>query len=216
MTRRWLSTPPGRWLSVLMVLAGGGGAASIAGAMLTADQSTPGNRVAVIDVIRIFNECQRQKDLDEELKGLQQKLDAESRTRKLKIDETQAELNRLDPSDPAYTKKMQDLMQMQIEYKNWFDMKQAMLTREVSVWSWRIYREISDICETVAKQNAIDLVLYKGEFPPVSADPDETRNRIRGRMIVYNSSEIDITQAVLEQLDAQYRAQPAKPMLQVP
>ncbi len=216
MTRRWLSTPPGRWFSVLMVLAAGGAAASIAGAMLTTDQSTPGNRVAVIDVIRIFNECQRQKDLDEELKGLQQKLDAESRTRKLKIDETQAELNRLDPSDPAYTKKMQDLMQMQIEYKNWFDMKQAMLTREVSVWSWRIYRELTDICETVAKQNAIDLVLYKGEFPPVSSDPDETRNRIRNRVIVYNSSEIDITQAVLEQLDAQYRSQPAKPMLQVP
>jgi hypothetical protein len=32
-------------------------------------------------------------------------------------------------------------------------------------------------------------------------------------MVVYNSPEIDITQAVLEQLDAQYRAQPAQPMI---
>jgi Skp family chaperone for outer membrane proteins len=202
-----------RWPSILLILAGCGGAAAIAGAVLTTDQSTPGNRVAVIDVIRIFNECQRQKDLEAELKTLQESLDAESRTRKLKIDQTQAELNRLDPSDPAYTRKMEELMEMQIQYKNWFDFMQAKLTREVSVWSWRIYRETSDICATVAKQNGIDLVLYRDEFPPVSADPDETRGRIRSRMVVYNSPEINITQAVLEQLDAQYRAQPAQPMI---
>lgn len=173
-------------------------------------------RVAAIDVAAAFNEYQRQKDLTEEMNKLRKQLDEENRARLQKIDAKQKELDMLDANDPAYVKRMRDLLAMQIEYKNWFDLKQAELSREVSVWTARIYREITQAVEQVAQREGFDLVLYQQEFPPASLDPEEMKNRIRNRTVVYTSPAADLTQAALDKLNADYRAAPAAPMLNVP
>ncbi len=173
-------------------------------------------RVAAIDVAAAFNEYQRQKDLTEEMNKLRKQLDEENRARLQKIDAKQKELDMLDPNDPAYVKRMRDLLAMQIEYKNWFDLKQAELSREVSVWTGRIYREITQAVEQVAQREGFDVVVYQQELPPASLDPEELKTRIRNRSVVYVNPAADLTQAALDKLNADYRATPAAPMLNVP
>lgn len=173
-------------------------------------------KMAAIDIVVVFNEYQRQKDLTEEMRKLRTALDDENKQRLQKIDAKQKDIDALNPEDPAYVKKMREVLAMQIEYKNWFDLKQAELGREVAVWTSKVYKEISQAVELVAQQQGYDLVFYREEFPPVSVDPEEIRNRIRARTVVYANPNCDITQVVLEKLNQDYRSAPSAPMLNVP
>ena len=185
------------------------------GSMGTPAGQAPG-RIATIDVVLINNEYQRQKDLTEEMMRLQQGLKAESDTRIQKIDAAQAVLNALDPADPAYKKKMQDLFAMRLDYKNWGELKQAMMAGEAAVWTHTIYKEITDAAARIAEQEGIDAVLYRDELPPAINDVQELQNIIRQRKLVYANPRIDITQTVLTALNAAYRAQPARQMISIP
>ena len=189
---------------------------SIAVGSMVAPNGQAGTRVATIDVVLIVNEYQRQKDLSEEMLRLQQALSAESETRTQKIDAAQAELNAFNPTDPAYKKTMQDLFAMRIDYKNWHELKQAMMTGEVAVWTHTIYKEIVDAASSIAQREGIDVVLYRDEFPPVINDVQEMRNIIRQRKMIYSNPQIDMSQAVLSALNAAYRAQPVRQMINIP
>lgn len=176
---------------------------------------TATGRVACVDVVRVFNEFQRQKDLSDEMNTLQQQLQQEDTTRRQQIDTKQAEIDRLDPNDPTFNSRTRELLAMTIDYRNWRDLKQADLTREVGVWSVRIYQEIRNAVEEIAERDGYDLVLYRGQFEPASWDPEVIKEQIRSVQVLYASPGADITQIVTDKLNTDYRAQPRTKMLNV-
>jgi Skp family chaperone for outer membrane proteins len=173
-------------------------------------------RIACVDVVQVFNEFQRQKDLTEEMKELQDKLTDENKQRRQKIDALQAELDKLDPDDATYVTRMREMLAMQIDYKNWVDLKQADMSREIGVWSVRIYKEIVKAVAELAKRDGYDLVLYRGQFEPTSMEPDQVKEQIRSNHLLYANPSIDITQVVTDKLNKDYRAQPRVKMMLVP
>ncbi len=181
-----------------------------------AAKSTATGRVGCVNVVVVFNGFQRQKDLTEEMNQLQARLQEENRQRRDKIDALQAELERLDPDDPTYVQRTRDLLAQQIDYKNWVDLRQADLTREVGLWTVKIYREILKATEALAEKEGYDLILYKGEFEPTSMDPETVKDLIRANQVLYAHNSIDLTQAVLDKLNNDYRAQPRMKMMYVP
>lgn len=181
-----------------------------------APPSGGGARVACIDVVRVFNEYQRQKDLSEEMKQVQQKLELENQQRRQRIDSLQATLDAMNQNDPAYVQKLREMMEMQIDYKNWFEVRQASLNREIAFWSAKMYREIAKATEDIAQQQGYDIVLYKDEFQTAATDPNEVREQIRVRKLIYANPRVDLSQVVQEKLNADYRATPQKQMIQVP
>ncbi|MFO0838286.1 MAG: OmpH family outer membrane protein [Phycisphaerae bacterium] len=202
------------WTGILMGAAAAG-VLTLATTSLTA-QTPParaGTRVAVVDVVKIFGECQRQKDLSEELKQLQEKLEAENVKRRQAIDALQATVDALDPNDPTRPAKTRELLARQIDYKNWFDLQQAAVAREVAVWTAKIYDDIVATTAAQAEKDGIDLVTYRDEFPIKSADPNEVQAQIRNRKVIYSRKEIDLTDMVLNKVDTDYRAKPKQPML---
>lgn len=173
-------------------------------------------RVATLDVVKVFNEFQRQKDLSEEMKQLQDKLQAENTTRRNKLDEEEASLSKISQDDPTYVARTRELLAKQIEYKNWSDLKQADVTREIALWSCRIYTEIAKAAGDVAQEQGYDIVLYKDEFECNTTNPDQIREQIRSRKVIYGSPSVDISQLVLDKLNSDYRAKPRAPMMFVP
>ncbi|MEW6250869.1 MAG: OmpH family outer membrane protein, partial [Planctomycetota bacterium] len=156
---------------------------------------------------------QRQRDLLEEINQYRSKLQAEDTRRKQEIDKLQAEVDKLDPEDPTAVQRMRQLLQVNIEYKNWREMKQADTGRELGLWSIRIYNEVARAVEDVARRDGYDFVFYKGQFVPQSMDPEVIKDQIRGNHLLYNHPALEITQAVLDKLNGDYRAQPRQPML---
>lgn len=181
--------------------------------------STPAaatGKVATIDVVRTFNELQRQKDLDDELKQIRERLELENQTRQQKIDAVRATVDAMDPADPNYGAKLRELQQLQIDYKVWFESMQAGIAREVAVWTSKIYVEISKSVGEIAAQQGVDVVTYREEFQPPGLDPDGVRNAIRQRKVVWSSDACDLTMQVVEKLNTAYRSQPKQKMIQMP
>lgn len=182
-------------------------------------QNTPAapaatGRVACADIVKIFSEYDRQKDFINEIKTAQEKLQAEDQTRRAELDKIQADIGKLSPEDPTYRPRMKDLQAKSIDYKNWSDIKQAAMNREIGVWSAQFYQEITNAAKMVAQQQGYDAVFYKDEFEvPANLDPQAIREQIRGRKLIYVNPAVDLTQAILDRLNTEHRAKPKQPML---
>ena len=208
------------WYRAGMVLAASAAALFLAPTLGRANGnqagSSPRGRTATIHVGQVFDECQRQKDLNDELHKKKVELDDENQRRLAQIDRLKALTDAIDAKDPAKLQEMRKLMSMQLEYKVWFEMQQAELAREVAVWTARIYGDITAACETIAKRDGYDVVLFQEPMPQLSGDPDAIKAQIRNRVVVYADPRVDVSQAVLDQLNATFRAQPGGPMLNIP
>lgn len=206
-----------RIFSGLIIGAALGAMLSSVGALWANGNATLTGRVAAVDVSVVFSEYQRQKDLSEEFKNKKDALDRENQSRRNAIETSQAQVDRMDPNrDPLYPAKVRELLQMQIEYKNWFDLNEADLAREVGVWTAKIYNEIVTAAGDMAQKEGIDLVVYKDDFRPTNYNVDQIRQQIAARKILFASTAADISNQLLEKLNAQYRTQPRTNMLQVP
>ena len=171
--------------------------------------------VACLDVIRIFNEYERQKDLTEEMRAVNQEMQDEEQRRRGQIDTLQATLDAMSDGDPARVKRQREMFQLSLDYKNWGELMQADMAREIGLWTRRVYKEATAVTETVAQRQGFDLVVYKDQPELIGYDPDALRDQIRSRKLVYASDAVDITQTVLDKLNADYRAQPKMQMLQL-
>ncbi len=196
----------------VVVAAGVLGAAS----RLVANQKSAGaGKLAAVDIVYVFNEYQRMKDLEEERKSVTDRLQKENEERRKKIDAMQVTLEQMQPTDPAYRQRTQEMLRMQIEYKNWYDLMQADLAREIGVWTRKVYLEIIEATTELAKREGIDLVIYHEDFTPTGFDPDTIKQQIRERKVIYASENATITRRVLDELNSKYRAQPRQQMMQL-
>ncbi|MBI5865257.1 MAG: hypothetical protein HZB38_12250 [Planctomycetes bacterium] len=107
-----------QWLG--LAVGGAVGLVLASGGMLTAqNKGTATGRVVAVDVVKVFAEYLRQKDLSEEMKQKEDQLQKENQTRRDSIEAAQAQVDRMDAGkDPLYAAKVRELLQMQIEYKN--------------------------------------------------------------------------------------------------
>lgn len=194
-----------------------GGVLFAAVGVLTAQNSsrTPTGPIASVDVVVLFNEYQRQKDLTEELRQKQDELQQVSAEKRARLDSMQATLDAMDPADPTYMNKTRELRSETISYKVWSEIVQADMEREVAIWTVRVYQEILAAIKEVAEAQGIDAVFYRENFEAASFDPEVIRGQIRNRKVLYASQATDLTSTLLDNLNRAYRAQPQKPMLQI-
>ena len=176
-----------------------------------------GTHVGSINIGAIFREYQLKKDLDEEMKQYEDKMQLEMDSRRKRIDQMQATVDAMNPNDPTYSDQTRAVLKAQVEFKNWIDMAQADMTRELALWTTRIYGEILQMTEEVARRDGYDIVLYHDQFQPGSLDPQAIQNQIAQRRVIYVSPQADVTTTVLDALNARYRAQPPSgPKIRVP
>lgn len=178
---------------------------------------TPTGRVAALDIVKTFNEYDRQRQLGDEMKKEQSRLQAEDTKRRQDLDGMRSALDTLNPTDPTYAKRTRELLAKQIDYKNWLDLTQAQINREIGLWSAQMYKDIVLAAEQLSVANGYDMVIYKDEFElPANLDPQAIRDQIRARKLIYANPAIDITNQIIEKLNGEYRSKPVQPMLQIP
>ncbi len=173
-------------------------------------------RVASVDVVKVYNDYQRQRDLQDQLRAVQERLQAENDQRRQKIEQLQAQVDAMQPTDPNYNMRARELLALQIDYKNWAEINQAALTREVGVWTAELYKDILKAVAEIAEKENFDMVFYRDEFDPQTVDPQQIREQIRNRKLLYARNSTDLTQKLVEKLNADYKAQPPRQMLNMP
>ncbi len=183
---------------------------------LQAQGTAGGATIGAVDVVRVFNEYQRQVDLNGELTQIRTQLEAENTTRRQKLEMMATALDNMDPEDPTFPGKRQEILKLQLEYKNWADLMQARLAGEVSIWSGRVYEEILRATEAIADSRGLEVVLnMDAPFQPLMDNPDAVREQISNRRVLHVRPSANITDAVINTLNSKYASEPKKMMMDI-
>ena len=167
-------------------------------------------RVAVVDIVKVFNDYNRTKQINERLN--KEQLDLQNQ-RKQKLDRVEAlksQLDSLHPDSKDYYQRQKELLEISIDLKNFTEIKAEEVKREFRVLTEDIYSEMLKTIETVAKEEGYDIVLYL-DLTDIHGDtfPD-LLEKIRERKVLYSSKNIDITQNVLDSLNQAYKLKDTK------
>ncbi len=178
--------------------------------------TSSGARIAVVDFVRIFDECAQIKDLNDLIRVKQQALKTEAEQRRDVIESKQLELTTaLRPGSLDYETRRKDLMRLRMEANVWLQMSEQDLDKQKFDWTRIIYENALKAAADVAKENGFDVILQKKEFDPNNIEPTvaNIRRIIQDRAVVYSAPEVDVTTSVIRRLDASYKAAGGKAQL---
>ena len=170
--------------------------------------ATGSRPIAVLDLVRVFNECAQIKDLNEMIRQRTDEVTKEANQRKEVIDNKNRELEAFQAGKPDYENRRKDLMRLNVEANVWFKMQEEELEREKFEWTRTIYERSIVVAGEIAKEQGYDAVLQRVDFKPTEIEQtvQTLRRVLQDRIVIYNVPEIEITDVVVRRLDAQYNA----------
>jgi Skp family chaperone for outer membrane proteins len=162
-------------------------------------------RVAVIDIVKVFNEFQRTKEVSERLNKEQAELQNQRKLKIDRIDALKAQLDNLNPDSPDFYKRQKELLALSIELKNFTDLSTENLKTEFRVQTEDIYKEMLKAIESVAKEQGYDLILYQDTMDIHGDSWPVLLEKIRERKVLYSAKQIDVTRIVLDYINQAYK-----------
>lgn len=172
-------------------------------------------RVAAVDLVRVFNEWEQITALNNEFRKVREDLNREAETRRKALDELELKLRAYRPGSPDYAAVRKELVDQSIAFKVWFETKQQEVRGEEFRWMSTSYETACDVIRRMAERDGWDIVM---QIEPFSADAAQEelpalQAQIRARKMVYCTSSNDLSRAIIDQLNMEYRAkaQPAAP-----
>ena len=204
MKRYWLSG-----LILLALLAGAAGVANLAAQPAAAPRPThitSATRLAVCDIVEVFDNYQRARDLTQQLEEKSRQIEAENGRREQAIRAIQAELQSLKPGSAEYEKRLDEIQKLTIDRKAWLDFETAKNMRNHHRLTKEMYEEIVAVVAQVAKELTCQLVIQRDRSQLKSENTPELIRRISALKVIYAAPEVDMTEVVLQRLNMAYRA----------
>lgn len=203
------------WMGLLAGVAGGLVLTTVTSLYAQNRGGARGAAVVCLDVVEVVSEYDRQKDLSAEANRIQGEMQNEAERRRTAIDSLQATLDVMNQSDPTYADRMREYYKLRVDFKNWGELMQADMTREVGLWTKTMYNEIMTVTAEIAQRDGYDMIFYKEAAELEGFDPEALQGQIRTRKLLWASPAVDITRQVLDALNANYRAQPKTQMIKI-
>jgi Skp family chaperone for outer membrane proteins len=165
----------------------------------------PPSRVAVCDVIKVFNNYERGLSLSKEFDQRTEQIKAEDDRRGKEIQNLVERLEALKPGSKEYETQYQEMQKLAIQRRVWFEMQQQSIGREHVRLTEQMYRETLDAVAKVAEERGFDVVLNREGVSITSRSTTELLNKIALRKCLYAKDSSDLTQLVLDRINRQYR-----------
>ena len=165
-------------------------------------------RVAVCNVVAVFNKCRRAKDLDKELEQKGKAVTAEDKKRLNAIKQLEETLKSLEPGSKIYDQKSTQLQELALKQAVWRRVQEQTMMRWRHRHTEEMYREILTTVETVAKKQGYDLVIHRENIPIASKTTTELLKKMGQRKCLYHNPAIDVTDVVLNLMNSQYANRP--------
>jgi Skp family chaperone for outer membrane proteins len=176
-----------------------------------AEKSSPApTRVAVVDIVKAFNDYNRTKDINEKLNKEQVELQNQRKAKVDRIEALKAQIDNLHPDSKDYYQREKELLELSIELKNFTDIKAESIKREFRVMTEDIYNEMLKTIETVAKESGYDMVLYLDKMEIHGDSFPALLEKIRERKVLYAAKQTDITDSVLDLLNQNFKLRSKK------
>jgi Skp family chaperone for outer membrane proteins len=165
-------------------------------------------RVAICNPSVVFQGMDERKAIEDRIKGDVEKFKIEGARRRAEVEEIGKQRNELKPGSAQYNEKNKVLMQKAIEFRAWVQVNEAEMMRAEMENTRYLYDKIADACREVAESRKIDLVLAerRPELPENfdQLKPEQVRQILSQRDVLYASKVADITDAVVLLLNKKY------------
>lgn len=166
-------------------------------------------RIGVVDFNRFLDGYDKMKDADAQFIATQKALGEEAKKRATEIQQLDATLAMHTPGSDAYAKTEKDIRQKKAEYDTWSKMKTAeLLDRERDVVR-SLYLDVEKASADYARANRLSLVLKTDKADLSATSVSDLHLLLKMKQVLYYSPDVDITDAVLAALNADYRKQKA-------
>ena len=166
----------------------------------------PSPALAVCDIVHVFNNYARAADLNAQLNERGQALQSEDTKRAEAIQALEQELDLLKEGSPEYEQRFNEAQRLSIERQAWAKYQETLVMRERHRLTVEMYEEVRQAVAAVAAQRGIDVVIYNVREPLKGETTAQLLQEMQDRKVLYASERADITDAVLEGLNRQYRA----------
>jgi Skp family chaperone for outer membrane proteins len=167
-------------------------------------------RAAVVDLVKVFNEYQRTKDINDRLTKQQQELQTQRKEKVDRIEALKAELENFHPDSKDYYERQKELLKLSIELDSFTRVTAEDIKRDFQVLTKDIYTEMLKAIEQVAKTNGYDMVLYMDKMDIEGDNFQTLLEKIRERKVLYADSQFDVTNAVLDYINQAYKLKQGK------
>jgi len=185
-------------LSVMMLIGAGVGAQGLAAARPT--------KVAVVDVLKVFNGLQEKTQVEADIRTRGERLRNEEEARRKELNDLQTDLQLLATDTPAYAQKTEQIKAKVIELQVWSRINADNLQAESSIQLANIYRKMLETIGRVAKENQYDLVIYKEQQADFANAKAETINQlIQIRKLLWSADDLDLTDQVITRMNNEYK-----------
>ncbi len=167
-------------------------------------------RLAVCDVANVFNKFTHATDLTNEFQGRRDRVKADDDEKAKQIDAQMALVKELAVGSKKHDEETEKLQKMDVERQVWRKMQEASVMRDYRLATEKMYTEICEAVMATAKDQGYDIVLYRDSVELNSESPTELLGKIALRKVLYNDPAVDITDAVIERVNATYGKGAAK------
>ena len=192
------------WISAFLVV---GVTLGVAINHVTAQQKEPPPpaRVAVVDIGHLFMNYMKAREYANTQQAESQRLQAEDAAKRQAIEKADNMLKELKPGTADYEKQEDQVERMATEYRNWQAMISARHQRLSVQRSKEMYDDIVKATAEVARGAGCNLVMTKDPVEIGGRSMEEFLDQLSRRRILYTADNLDITPAVLDQLNNTYR-----------
>ena len=160
----------------------------------------------MVDLAFNFEKYAMTKDLEAMFDERRRAAAAEAERKRASVEAKRKNLLALKPESAEFAQLEQEITRMEIEYEVWAAHQEQALKRDHKRWLMRIYKNVKDGVAQIALGSKIDLVLTYDQLTEDAPDSIALRQQILLQKIIYFDDRIDLTQAVLSQVNAKYEA----------
>ena len=166
----------------------------------------PAARVAVCDVGAVFNGYERRAELNKQLETRRTAANQEDEKRQGEIARLEKAIKLLKPGSEQHETQLTKLAKLSISRKAWREFEERKFLSEHRRMMEQIYAQILQAVADTARARRYDLILYRESIEIASQSTSELYKKIAQRKCLYANPAIDLTQSVLDRLNAAYRA----------
>jgi Skp family chaperone for outer membrane proteins len=161
-------------------------------------------RVAVVNLVDVFNQYEQTKVLNRKLDEHRAKLQEESNRLTAEIETARQERDAFNMNTAEWHKKNEIYTRKRFEFGVWDALEKEKMVTGHKNWIQRTYESIVAEIEQVAKKNGYHICLTQEDLDVETDDTKILLRQIFNRKVVYADASVDISAEVLRNLNAAF------------
>lgn len=176
------------------------------GTAQTAAPAAAAMRLAVIDIVKVFDSLNEKIATDQDMKSRGDEFNDKKRKYQEELDKLSAQIKDFKPDSPEYKDLSEQLLKKAMDARSFQEYTQQRLLLDRRTKTAVLYKKINEAVAQYSVANGIALVLVTDEPNVAGArSEEELLSRITIRKVVYADPLLDISQKIIDKMNTEFK-----------